>query len=66
MEEQRNDLISQFEQERRRWEEEKLALEKECKDSKSSLANLKIPSSPKKEEAQLENDQLGLTMEAVS
>lgn len=65
MEEQRNDLISQFEQERRRWEEEKLALEKECKDSKSSLANLKIPSSPKKE-AQLENDQLGLTMEAVS
>ena len=66
MEEQRIDLIAQFEQERRHWEKEKLALEEKCNEAKKLNAKIIKSSQSKPEEVVLENDQLGLTMEAVS
>ena len=65
MEEQRRELIGQFEQERRRWDQERLKVIKERDDAKDLVADLRGVMKTKSEEQVLKDDQLGVTMEAV-
>ena len=65
MDEQRHDLVNQFEQERRHWEQERLTLESNLEKTQTSLNELK-EDMKKIEEIPTKDSHLGLTMEAVS
>ena len=65
MEEQRQDLLAQFKQERRRWEQERLKLESDLQGAESLLNQMK-GDMKSKEEHLTKDAHLGLSMEAVS
>jgi len=65
MEEQRQDLIVQFKQERHHWEQEKLKLESDLQEAKAALNQMRDEIKTRDENA-MKDSQLGVTMEAVS